>query len=92
MSEGTADQREGLIRMRALAAINQSDRTRPGQQHIVHRKPAPFKTINAAREHMPYYFPARNSRRKILPTLLFGSSSRNSMYLGILYPVRFSLQ
>ena len=28
--------------------------------------------------------PARNSRRKIFPTLVLGSSSRNSMYLGTL--------
>src|SRR5687768_507831 len=31
----------------------------------------------------------RSSRRRILPTGLFGSASRNSTCLGILYPVTF---
>ena len=35
------------------------------------------------------YLAERNSRRRIFPTFDLGSSSRNSMYLGILYPVRF---
>ncbi len=34
----------------------------------------------------------RNSRRRILPTLLLGNSSRNSMYFGRLYAVKLSWQ
>ena len=30
------------------------------------------------------YFPARSSRRKILPTFVFGKSSLKTTYLGIL--------
>ncbi|VVP39152.1 hypothetical protein PS874_04631 [Pseudomonas fluorescens] len=35
---------------------------------------------------------SRNSRRKILPTGVIGNDSRNTMCLGTLYAVKFSLQ
>lgn len=35
-----------------------------------------------SRQGTPHARPSRNSRRKILPTLLFGSSVRNSMIFG----------
>ncbi len=38
------------------------------------------------------YAISRNSRRRILPTGVIGNDSRNTMCLGTLYAVKFSLQ
>ncbi|VVQ03813.1 hypothetical protein PS918_04439 [Pseudomonas fluorescens] len=56
--------------------------------------------VNVHREHarsyrdppLGGYAISRNSRRRILPTGVIGSDSRNTMCLGTLYAVKFSLQ
>ena len=51
------------------------------QQRSAHRSAASIDQAVCARATGAA---SRNSRRRILPTLLFGSSSRNSMYFGLL--------
>ena len=91
------DQGHGLCGVGAVAGVDQGRAAVAGvtaQQNVVGRQPAALQNRDAGGQgswgdwggrHAAYFVAAvgvRSSRRRILPTLVLGRSSRNSMCLG----------
>lgn len=96
-AQNRSHQSDRLCGMAAIPAVNQDGLIRVRQQNIVGRQPAALENMQPFRQgrwrnqrgsrHQRLrsrrcHTADRNSRRKILPTLVLGRSSRNSMYLG----------
>jgi hypothetical protein len=72
----------GILVLRVIVHDLRSNRASTGCSSRDPREARPFNA----------YAISRNSRRKILPTGVIGNDSRNTMCLGTLYAVKFSLQ
>src|SRR5205085_4618663 len=88
-AEQVAHERERLRRVGDVPGVH--DRRRSRREHdVVRRQPAALEHGDAGRQlDACAHRAVRSSRLRILPTLVLGRSSRNSMYLGTLYPVKF---
>ena len=82
--ECRTDQIQRLIDMRAIACVDQRSAVLADEEDVVAGEPTALEDLVVQLVFFQIYFPARSSRRKILPTFDLGKSSLNSMYLGIL--------
>ena len=90
-ARGRFDQLQGLGRVRDIPAVHERGIVHSEQDHIVRRQPPTLENAYVRRQRsgrgahaVRVQCGARSSRRRILPTFVFGSSSRNSMYFGTL--------
>src|SRR5258705_12005981 len=93
--QGVPQQSDGLFRVDPIPGVHNHGAVIvvTTDEDIIRGQPTALEDSDpCAIQGSMHVYQLRSSRRRILPTLDFGNSSRNSMYFGRLNAVKFSRQ